>query len=452
MSSKRKKNDSSDEESDEVDWQREYRKMSKEFYKKMERLKESREECRMKRGELREMSSKNRELERRLKWANETLLGSQSMLNVRGVIEFLEGKQEMPDSVRQSDRHDRWKWIFDNDSKFSNEYTICLWEAGHWKRVFVESKGDLLIVRANSLSCCICLRTCFGSGFTSAIKTPAINSETLLGLERLRLLKEEAYIAKAPALSNAQRDSEAVSAQRYWIAMGTRTDIVSDKVNFICNTNSIHLFLARLISETLNDRKLTFSMKEKTLPLCNAKLKHDENGIDEKQLDSLIEILNGWTGPKKIALCQNAAYTLRLIAKKLPIDKQHPSLSVLSFRCNGLSTNLHLFCATLHGDSPAFLAAFSSLCGSNNGEDLGLSDALLKVEFRVIRDPIAKVVQQLKTSEVEKSPSAPFCSFLAGFFEARSFQWVFASSQQLIKEIFLSAVEYRSTMRKPEVF
>ncbi|CAJ0931944.1 unnamed protein product, partial [Mesorhabditis belari] len=61
------------------------------------------------------------------------------------------------------------------------------------------------------------------------------------------------------AKRNAQRELEVVSAQRYWIAMGTRTDIVSDKLR--------HLFpasvSARLISETLNDKKSTFSMKEK---------------------------------------------------------------------------------------------------------------------------------------------------------------------------------------------
>ncbi|CAJ0939250.1 unnamed protein product, partial [Mesorhabditis belari] len=302
MSSKRKKNDSSDEESDEVDWQRKYRKMSKEFGKKMMRLTESREECNMKRGELHEMSSKNRELERRLKWANETLLRSQSMLNVRGVIEFLEGKQEMPDSVRQSDRHDRWEWIFDNDSNTQFVFGKL-----------VTGNGYLLKAKAiSSLSeASISIKFVLLMLSRQEDKGNAEKRSKLTTKIQKNVFQEEAYIAKDPALSNAQRDSEAVSAQRYWIAMGTRTDIVSDKVNFICNTNSIHLFLARLISETLNDRKSTFSMKEKTLPLCNAKLKHDENGIDEKQLDSLIEILNGWTGPKKVNKAAGFAILLK---------------------------------------------------------------------------------------------------------------------------------------------
>ncbi|CAJ0932361.1 unnamed protein product, partial [Mesorhabditis belari] len=376
------------------------------------------------------------------------------------------------------------------------------------------------------------------------------------------------------AKRNAQRELEVVSAQRYWIAMGTRTDIVSDKLR--------HLFpasvSARLISETLNDKKSTFSMKEKALALCNAKLQHDENGINEEQLSSLIEILNGWIGPKKvkeaIVLCQNAAYTLRLIAKRLSTDKQHPSLSTTMQHCvtaikswesldeamigsllllagelirshnmgttmlnaepllqgclNVLSTNAtsrrdseekppeatprrrrvrlmslsgrpkgsdallvctltcvqrivdkfasfvapHFTAILLHfsrlsarfvdqiteKDANASLLAASQALPSQQSMALkntvqyrlgAIRHALLKVEFRVILDPIAQAVQQLKSSE---KPLCALFSFLAGFFETRNFQWVFASSQQLIKEIFLPAFEYRSTMRKPEEF
>ncbi|CAJ0939884.1 unnamed protein product, partial [Mesorhabditis belari] len=302
MSSKRKKNDSSDEESDEVDWQRKYRKKSKEFGKKMMRLRESQEECNMKRGELHEMSLKNDKLEFRLKRGNGTLLRSQSMLNVRGVIEFLEGEQEMPDSVRQSDRHDRWEWIFDNDSKWplgsewytrgltllkslaTSIYSLCA-------RKLVTGNGYLLKAKAiSSLSeASISIKFVLLMLSRQEDKGNAEKRSKLTTKIQKNVFQEEAYIAKDPALSNAQRDSEAVSAQRYWIAMGTRTDIVSDKNIFNIESTKFDL----------------------DAPLCNAKLKHDENGIDEKQLDSLIEILNGWTGPKKVNKAAGFAILLK---------------------------------------------------------------------------------------------------------------------------------------------
>ncbi|CAJ0932805.1 unnamed protein product, partial [Mesorhabditis belari] len=108
-SNKRKKKDNSDEESDEVDWEMECRK-------KVRQLEEAYDERLV-------MASKTGRLEWELKRANDQLLGSKSMLSARGVIEWLEERhdREMPDSVRRDVRHDRWKWIFDNDPTFRNE-------------------------------------------------------------------------------------------------------------------------------------------------------------------------------------------------------------------------------------------------------------------------------------------------------------------------------------------
>ncbi|CAJ0924121.1 unnamed protein product, partial [Mesorhabditis belari] len=96
MSSKRKKNDNSDEESDGVNWEKEY-------WKKVEQLTELEQKLETKDEERKEMAEKNRELEWKLKHVNDELLRSKSKsgLSARGVIEWLEKKQRTPDSVRR---------------------------------------------------------------------------------------------------------------------------------------------------------------------------------------------------------------------------------------------------------------------------------------------------------------------------------------------------------------
>ncbi|CAJ0919368.1 unnamed protein product, partial [Mesorhabditis belari] len=90
MSSKRKKNDSSDEESDEVDWQKKYLNVEKLCQKTENELKESQEEMETKRLELTEAAAKNEKLERELKHVNDKVLRFQSMMSAGGVIKWLE--------------------------------------------------------------------------------------------------------------------------------------------------------------------------------------------------------------------------------------------------------------------------------------------------------------------------------------------------------------------------
>ncbi|CAJ0933177.1 unnamed protein product, partial [Mesorhabditis belari] len=88
-SNKRKKKDNSDEESDRGYWE-------KECLKTDVQLKEVNEE-------LVEIAAKNRRLEMQLKHVNDELLRSKSELSARGVIEWLERKQDfmMPASIRR---------------------------------------------------------------------------------------------------------------------------------------------------------------------------------------------------------------------------------------------------------------------------------------------------------------------------------------------------------------
>ncbi|CAJ0938848.1 unnamed protein product, partial [Mesorhabditis belari] len=100
MSSKRKKNDSSDEESDEVDWQKRYLNMEKLCQKTENELKESHEEMETNRSELTEAAAKNEKLERELKHVNDKVLRFQSMMSAKGVIKWLE-EEKRNDAIRK---------------------------------------------------------------------------------------------------------------------------------------------------------------------------------------------------------------------------------------------------------------------------------------------------------------------------------------------------------------
>ncbi|CAJ0919366.1 unnamed protein product, partial [Mesorhabditis belari] len=88
-----------------------------------------RREMETNRSELTEAAAKNEKLERELKHVNDKVLRFQSMMSAKGVIKWLEEEKrndairKMPLDVKDGARHDRWKWIFDNDSK----YEVYLW-------------------------------------------------------------------------------------------------------------------------------------------------------------------------------------------------------------------------------------------------------------------------------------------------------------------------------------
>ncbi|CAJ0576510.1 unnamed protein product, partial [Mesorhabditis spiculigera] len=131
---------------------------------------------------------------------------------------------------------------------------------------------------------------------------------------------------------------EVEATKRYWMALIGKTDYVSQKLRHLLPAN----ISTRLITDLLTNPASTLTEKEKALALCNAKLQYEvyyseQKDSDGKLLIPLIDILNGFIGPEKsqekVLLCQNASFSLKLIAKRLRPDKQYPSLSETMQKC-----------------------------------------------------------------------------------------------------------------------
>ncbi|VDM39690.1 unnamed protein product [Toxocara canis] len=128
---------------------------------------------------------------------------------------------------------------------------------------------------------------------------------------------------------------------KYWIAFASRADILADKLRNVLPAN----VSARLIADILEDSQTCEKMRDRALHLLNAKLTQDasfagESAINAEQLDSFASKLNRWIKPvdskQEVVLCQNAAFSLKLIARRVPATDSAPALSESVALCSKL--------------------------------------------------------------------------------------------------------------------
>ncbi|KAJ1373964.1 hypothetical protein KIN20_036526 [Parelaphostrongylus tenuis] len=128
--------------------------------------------------------------------------------------------------------------------------------------------------------------------------------------------------------------SEEHQTLRYWVALSSRAESVSEKLRHLLPGG----VAARIIIDVLEDSGTEWRMREKALQLANSKLIHDgfffsESGINEEHLEKMVVVLNKWItkdqlNPEKVILCQNAAFSLKLVAKRL--GRRSESSSILA--------------------------------------------------------------------------------------------------------------------------
>ncbi|TKR89200.1 hypothetical protein L596_013339 [Steinernema carpocapsae] len=130
-------------------------------------------------------------------------------------------------------------------------------------------------------------------------------------------------------------DAEAKSPQtlKYWIALSSRADTVSERFrNLLPGSVS-----ARIIGDILADEKTDPRIRDKALQLLNTKMMQETNVMQESDLLGFVEKLNAWIKPAEskeaIALCQNSAFSLKLIAKRVPTIGSTNLLSTTMGRC-----------------------------------------------------------------------------------------------------------------------
>uniref|UniRef100_A0A915BM34 HEAT repeat-containing protein 1 n=1 Tax=Parascaris univalens TaxID=6257 RepID=A0A915BM34_PARUN len=145
----------------------------------------------------------------------------------------------------------------------------------------------------------------------------------------------------AEASEGELRGTEHSSHYKYWIAFASRADILAERLRNILPAS----VSARLIADILDDRETSDKMRDRALHLLNIKLTQEtsftaEGAISTEHLDAFAGKLNQWLKPvekkNEVVLCQNAAFSLKLIARRIPATDNAPALAKSIALCSEL--------------------------------------------------------------------------------------------------------------------
>uniref|UniRef100_A0A0M3HYB9 HEAT repeat-containing protein 1 n=1 Tax=Ascaris lumbricoides TaxID=6252 RepID=A0A0M3HYB9_ASCLU len=156
------------------------------------------------------------------------------------------------------------------------------------------------------------------------------------------LVNSEAESAEAS--DGELRGTQHSNHYKYWIAFASRADILADKLRNILPAS----VSARLIADVLEDSETSDKMRDRALHLLNVKLTQEtsfttEGAISTEHLDAFAGKLNQWLKPveskNEVVLCQNAAFSLKLIARRIPATDNAPALSKSIALCSELASD-----------------------------------------------------------------------------------------------------------------
>ncbi|VDL73959.1 unnamed protein product [Nippostrongylus brasiliensis] len=161
------------------------------------------------------------------------------------------------------------------------------------------------------------------------------------------------FIASERALADEADDQPTI---RYWVALSGRAETVSEKLRHLMPGG----VAAKIITDILEDEKTDWRMREKVLQLANSKLIHDgffftEGGINVEHLERMAIVLNKWivkvrSSPEEIVLCQNAAFSLKLVAKRLGANSNISALSDTMAKCVDIASDYQTLDENLVGN------------------------------------------------------------------------------------------------------
>lgn len=208
--------------------------------------------------------------------------------------------------------------------------------------------------------------------------------------------------------ANAQDGSDP-QAQRYWVAFASRTEVVSEKLRHLLPGGVAARLIADVLQECVNEKKLSYKMCEKVLQLANIKLGHDgflfsDSGINEQELITLAQALNKFIvaetkSEEKMRMCQNSAYTLKLIAKHLPSQSESQVLADTMQRCVNIVSQYQKLDENLTGN--VLLLAGELIRSHNMRSTIHHAISLLKTCLATVQE----CIQRFSKNQFESSAS-----------------------------------------------
>ncbi|EGT38292.1 hypothetical protein CAEBREN_28292 [Caenorhabditis brenneri] len=208
--------------------------------------------------------------------------------------------------------------------------------------------------------------------------------------------------------ANAQDGSDP-QAQRYWVAFASRTEVVSEKLRHLLPGGVAARLIADVLQECVNEKKLSYKMCEKVLQLANIKLGHDgylfvDSGINEQELITLAQALNKFIvaetkSEEKMRMCQNSAYTLKLIAKHLPSQSESQVLADTMQRCVNIVSQYQKLDENLTGN--VLLLAGELIRSHNMRSTIHHATSLLKTCLATVQE----CIQRFSKSQFDSNAS-----------------------------------------------
>ena len=123
----------------------------------------------------------------------------------------------------------------------------------------------------------------------------------------------------------------AIQGLRYWVALAAKCDVICDRMRCLLPSNVSGHIICDLLVDSDDARKgIDSHIRDRAMQLLNVKLMTQSgfeasNQKGDIQTDYLLKFakkLNEWITPAEkrddITLCQNAAFSLKLVAKKIP--------------------------------------------------------------------------------------------------------------------------------------
>uniref|UniRef100_A0A915DK15 HEAT repeat-containing protein 1 n=1 Tax=Ditylenchus dipsaci TaxID=166011 RepID=A0A915DK15_9BILA len=236
-------------------------------------------------------------------------------------------------------------------------------------------------------------------------------------MQLTHFVDEELLIAEKAEQASRGMETEAADSQslKYWINLAAKTDAASNKLRCLLPANVSGHIICDLLEQKGVDKKT----RDKALQLLNVKLMNETLRVEKKKdepkvqcleekaslnqyLGKLTLKLNSWIGPKQVSdrLCQKAAFTLKLLAKKVPLTQE--SCEMFTYTLENCLKVLREWCSLDEQLVGSILLLVGELVRSQNLRSiLSHIDAVCDSCF----DILEKCEQDTVTEEEDEEPS-----------------------------------------------
>ncbi|CAD5212349.1 unnamed protein product [Bursaphelenchus okinawaensis] len=163
--------------------------------------------------------------------------------------------------------------------------------------------------------------------------------ETISALDDF-VLKELTTAEKKEQQARGKADAPgAIQTLKYWIALSARAEVIADKMRCMLPAN----VSGHIICDLLDNKSTTSKMRDRALQLLNVKLLSEtsKDGEKSEQFDTYLvkfaKLLSQWIKVAKkvedVALCQKAAFSLKLLAKRVVSTECQPTFVEALRKC-----------------------------------------------------------------------------------------------------------------------